>query len=103
MAQTRENLQKELEKILGSNEVYFQPPPNIKMNYPAIVYSLDVVATRSADDQHYYMKPRYAVTFITKSPDSQIKFKILEAFPMSSLDRSARLNNLYHHYYTLYY
>ena len=30
-------------KILNSNNVYFQPPENVRMNYPAIVYSLGTV------------------------------------------------------------
>ena len=31
--------------ILGSRNVYFQPPESIKMNYPAIVYGLDDMQT----------------------------------------------------------
>lgn len=41
MAKSRIDLQYLLENILGSRHVYFQPPETVKMNYPAIVYSLD--------------------------------------------------------------
>ena len=34
----RQTLQSELEAILGSRNVYYQPPANLKMQYPAIRY-----------------------------------------------------------------
>ena len=37
----RLDLQKIFEDILGSKNVYFQPPESLKMKYPAIRYSLD--------------------------------------------------------------
>ena len=37
----RLDLQKLLVELLGSDNVYFQPPPSVQMNYPAIVYKLD--------------------------------------------------------------
>ena len=73
------------------------------MRYPAIVYNLDRIDTRSADDKHYFMKNRYAIVFMTKNPDSDLPTRLLEHFPMSTYDRSARNDNLYHHYLTLYY
>ena len=35
---TRLELQSKLEEILGSRQVYYQPPETVKMEYPAIVY-----------------------------------------------------------------
>ena len=34
----RNDLQKLLVEVLGSKNVYFQPPESVKMKYPAIVY-----------------------------------------------------------------
>ena len=34
----RLELQSELEKILGSRNVYYQPLPSLKLQYPCIVY-----------------------------------------------------------------
>lgn len=99
----RKELQKILEKILGSSEVYFQPPAKIRMKYPAIVYYLDRIDTRNADNQHYSLYSRYAITIMTKDVDSTLPYDILTALPTSSYDRSARLDNLYHHYLTIYY
>ena len=43
---------------------YFQPPESIKMNYPAIVYSLDDIDKTYANDGVYLSNRRYAVTVI---------------------------------------
>ena len=48
---------------------YFQPPESIKMNYPAIVYSLDDIDKTYANDGVYLSNRRYAVTVIDKDPD----------------------------------
>lgn len=47
---------------------YFQPPESIKMNYPAIVYSLDDVDKTYANDGVYLSNRRYAVTVIDSRP-----------------------------------
>ena len=41
--------------ILGSPNVYFQPPANVLMNYPAIVYALKGIDTVRADNRVYIM------------------------------------------------
>lgn len=47
---TRIELQSKLEELLGSRQVYYQPPETVKMEYPAIVYSKSNVKTTSAND-----------------------------------------------------
>ena len=37
----RIELQTLLEELLGSKNVYYQPPNNLSMSYPAILYSTD--------------------------------------------------------------
>ena len=103
MNQKRVRLHMELETLLGSKEVYFQPPNKIKIRYPAIVYHLDRVDTDKADNLTYAMHDRYMVTVMTKDPDSDLHKRILGAFQTASYDRSARNDNIYHHYLTLYY
>ena len=53
---SRLELQTLLEEILGSRNVYFQPPESVKMNYPAIVYSLDDIENSFANDGVYSSK-----------------------------------------------
>ena len=49
----RVELQAYLEKILGSENVYYQPPSNVKMEYPAIKYDLNDVYKSYAGDKVY--------------------------------------------------
>ena len=36
---SRIKLQAKLEELLGSRNVYYQPPETLKIEYPAIIYS----------------------------------------------------------------
>lgn len=98
----RLNLQTELETILGSRNVYFQPPSSVRMQYPAIVYSRKDIEKRSANDGVYQKLPSYEVILIDKNPDSKFVDEILE-FPYCSFDRHYESDNLNHDVFTLYY
>ena len=98
----REALQVKLEQILGTNNVYFQPPESVKMHYPAIVYERDDIYSRSADNKNYTNVIKYVVTLIDKDPNSSIIYKILK-LPMCSFSRHFTNNNLNHDVFELYY
>lgn len=95
-------LQTKLEEILGSRNVYYQPPENTKINYDAIVYSLKEIIPTYANDTKYTNKKRYDVIFISRLPDSEIIDKILE-FPYCSLGTPYASDNLYHYPFSLYF
>ena len=99
---TRLQLQNELEKILGSKNVYYQAPPASGMLYPAILYSKDRTESRYANGIKYSIKTRYEVVVIDKRPDNPVVNKIL-SLPYSSHDRVYKSDNLYHDVFTLYY
>lgn len=98
----RQNLHNLLVSILGSANVYFQPPPTVTMKYPCIVYEWSSNATKFADDNPYSHTRKYTVTAIDTNPDSAIPDK-LSALPMSSFDRPFTTNNLRHYVFTIYY
>ena len=50
---TRYELHEFLCEILGSRNVYFQPPESVKMKYPAIVYERTEIKNRFANDAVY--------------------------------------------------
>ena len=50
---SRIELQDELENLLGSKNVYYQPPESVKMEYPAIVYRRSNINNNFADDLVY--------------------------------------------------
>lgn len=101
MAQ-RLDLQAVLVELLGSSNVYFQPPPSIRMQYPCIVYSRDQRDIKYADNKPYKYKTRYQVTVIDINPDSEIHHKVGE-LPMSSYDRFFTADNLNHDVYNLFF
>lgn len=98
----RLQLQALLKSILGSEHVYFQPPANIQMQYPCIVYERDSVNTEYAGNKPYSHTKRYQVTIIDKNPDSLIPDRVSE-LPMSSFASHFTADNLNHDVYNLYF
>ena len=96
-------LHEELCEILGSRNVYFQPPESFKMSYPCVRYSISGVDSKCANDAIYYNTIRYKLVVIDRDPDSEIYNLILNHFPMCSFDTAYTADNLYHYVLTLYY
>lgn len=82
--------------------VYFQPPPSVKLVYPCIIYVLDKIDTKHADDKPYLNKKGYSVTIIDKDPDSEIP-DMLSTMPLSRFDRAYTADNLNHWVFSLFY
>lgn len=100
---TRIELQGEFEKLLGSRNVYFQPPESVKLKYPCIIYQLSNEYVLHADNIRYNKKKMYDVTIIDKDPDTQIPDELSDYFDYCSFDRYFTTNNLNHYIYQLYY
>ena len=100
---SRLELHEELCDILGSRNVYFQPPASIKLNYPCIVYSISSINKQNANDKMYKSMNEYKVVVIDSDPDSEIPNKIISHFPMCRFDRPYTSDNLNHSVLSLYY
>lgn len=98
----RLNLQTILENILGSRNVYFQPPSNTKLSYPCILYSRSDVESKYADNLKYNSRVRYSLTLIGRSPESKLVEDILK-LPYCSYDRFYIADTLNHDVFTLFY
>lgn len=94
----------ELQALLESltPRVYFQPPSNLTLEYPCIVYQQDSGKTDHADDAPYRYSKRYAVTIIDRDPDSPIP-DMVAALPTCSFNRFFVADNLNHHVFNLYF
>lgn len=99
---TRLDLQELLENLIESSNVYFQPPPNVNMKYPAIKYSRENIYNRHADNGVYLQQNVYQLTVIDKNPDSEIVKKVSK-LPSCSFDRHYISNNLNHDVFTIYF
>ena len=89
-------------ELLGSENVYYKPPENTKMSYPAIRYSKKTIDVSYANNSTYSMKDCYEVTVIAKLPDNPVIKKLL-ALPYCSYDRYYVADNLNHDVLTIYY
>lgn len=102
MANTRLDLQNFLEELLESRNVYFQPPPSVQMNYPAIVYSLNDIRNKPADNLIYMQSNQYSLIVIDEDPDSEIAKKV-SRIPTCNFSRAYTADNLNHFAYTIFY
>lgn len=98
----RLELQSLLEELLGSEYVYFQPPSNIRLQFPCIVYKLENIDNNFANNDVYKKDHGYKLTYITRDPDDENIDKI------SSLPQTRFLNHyvsdgLNHYAYIKYY
>lgn len=99
---SRLELQTLLEGLLGSRNVYFQPPEKTVLKYPAIVYLRDRIENTHADDDVYMQSLAYQVTVIDANPDSEIPMKV-SRLPRCRHDRHFKSENLNHDVFTLYF
>ena len=99
---SRLELQTELETILGSRNVYFQPPETIKMAYPCIIYSRVAGNTQFANNKPYTFAIQYRILVVDKNPDSLIPNKVA-LLPACTFDRHYVTNNLNHDVFNIYY
>lgn len=98
----RRNLQELLVNILGSNNVYFQPPPTIQIKYPCIIYERTSGDSQFADNNPYTFTIRYKITYIDRNPENSI-LERLAALPMCKYDRFYTAAGLNHDVFNIYF
>lgn len=99
---TRLEFQTLLEALGDGVTVYFQPPPEVQMAYPAIVYNRDYLTNHFADNIPYAGTVRYQVTLIDPNPDSPLNAKLM-ALPLMRFVRHFTSANLNHDIYNVYF
>jgi hypothetical protein len=99
----RLDLQAAFEEILGSRNVYFNPPPSVKMKYDAIRYALGGYDTRHASNKIYRSVNKYECVVITRDPETTIPNEMMSSFEMCSFGRPYTADNLHHYPFTIYY
>lgn len=102
MKRTRLTLQTKLEDLLGFKHVYYQPPENLKMEYPAIRYSKSDEEDIYANNIKYLSMSVYDLVIIDKKPDNPVIKKLLE-LPYSEFDRHYVADGLNHDIIRIFY
>ena len=96
----RVDLQRLLETICDN--VYYQAPGNININYPAILYTRRNINIKHASNKGYALNKSYTITVIDRDPDSKIVDKVA-LLPSCSHDRHYVSDGLNHDIFTIYY
>ena len=91
----RDTLQLKLESILGSTNVYYNPPESLKMSFPAIVYNLSDIRQVHADNRKYVDFTTYKITVISKQVDNPAIRGVLD-LPMTKFSTNYTKNGFYH-------
>lgn len=100
----KETLSTLLNSVPGIKKCYFEPPTNMQLKYPCIIYKLRGNEADFADNIRYMKRKIYTVTIITEDPDSEIPDILEEMFPYCSMDSPPFVVDGLHHYtYTLYF
>lgn len=84
-----------------STNLYYQPPSNLKLSYPCIVYSLEHDKVSYSNGKKYSIYNQYQITLISKNPDDPIHEK-LSNLEFCRFDRRFISDNLYHDVFTIY-
>lgn len=87
--------------ILGSQNVYFQPPPSKQMSYPCIVYSLIAPQTIHADNKKYFKHDAYSIVFMGKNIESDVPDRI-EELDYCMAERPYAKDNLHYFPFRIY-
>lgn len=98
----RADIQILLETLLGSNNVYFQPPASKEMAYPCIVYNRTKANIKRADGIPYGYDIGYTLTLISKNPDDPTFSKLIN-LPKCSFDRHFTAEQLNHDIFTIFF
>lgn len=99
---SRLQLQTLLEELLESENVYFQPPSNIELSYPCIIYERNRKVNKFADDNLYLGKQGYSLTVIDRDPDSEIP-GLVSKLQYCVFDRHFKTDNLNHDVFNIYF
>ena len=99
----RLKLHEKLCGLLGSRNVYFQPPATVKIEYPCIIYSRGSDDVRHADNQRYLNYDCYKVQIIAKDPTYELFESFTSNWHYARKDIPFTSDNLNHCNYTIYY
>ncbi len=99
---SRLEFQTYLENLTGSRNVYFQPPENVKIKYPATIYSRMRIDGSFANNDVYKLDHCYQVIYIHSDPDDPMvdNFALV---PTSRFQREYVTDNLYHDVFIIYF
>jgi hypothetical protein len=106
----------ELQDLLGTDEVYFQPASDAGtdeygnsfiftgITYPCFIMKRNTAAQFYANDLNYIFRPGYEVTYINRDePDDEMVERVMRRFSNCHYERHFVADNLHHDVFLIYY
>lgn len=97
------DLRTELIQITGIKNVYYQPPSNVRINYPCIRFKLDGADVKYASNTPYRMMVKYQIIYVTNKVDDDMITQLPSQLRYCSFDRQYTSDNLYHYVFEVFY
>ena len=98
---TREQVLLKIKDKICPN-VYFTPPENIQLKYPACIVTREDVDTQKANNKNYITRVNYKLVYISKSEADEVFTKIPNTFMYSDFRTEYKVNGLYHKVFVIY-
>lgn len=98
----RQLLQQNLTLAVSPHKVYYQPPANLLMDYPCVVFKLSSDQPTFANNNRYGNKNRYTLTVIDRSSESTL-FDVIRKLPLITFSTHYVVENLHHYVFSLYF
>lgn len=100
-----EDVRDKLYLVNNTQNVYYDPPDSIRMEYPCFRFESNNYNVTHADNKAYIKKPRWTVTYITRDVEEieTIADQMLDIFQYCNFDTSFRSDNLEHAVFNLYF
>ena len=92
------------EKTTGKyseDKVYYQPPSNLRLSFPCIIYKLTEMPPHHADNRLYRIEHMYELTVIDSEPNSLLREEIAN-LQNCRFVRSFESDNLHHYVFHIY-
>lgn len=89
--------------IPNVKRVYYEPPDNVRMEYPCVRINRKSMNQRYANNKVYMFTPAYDIYYITKESDDPMTEKFMREFEMIRHNRTYHKDNLRYEVYTLYF
>lgn len=107
-------LVQELKDLLGTDEVYFQPGPDVSasddayiltgIQYPCFIMERTTAFQPKANDRTYLFRPGYQVSYINyDEPDPEMLEEFVRHFGCCEYQKHFVSDNLHHDVFMIYY
>ena len=85
----------------SEGKVYFQPPANVRLSYPCLIYKLTDMPTNHANNFPYKIEHCYELSVIDSDPNSKLREQVARMFTCRMV-RSYESDNLHHYVFHIY-